>query len=454
MSRTELIGLFVALYSLPTSVGEEVPSAETASAVAQPARRPAGAPRYSDVSMRLFRKHKNGAEIATGKAFHITRADWSYIKDPAYIEKIHARGWTFQGSVNAVTHNADHAMRDKKGTPVLDHFNKPGRYWADNDNESYRRWYLEQMAGWVRAGADSIQRDEPTTCRRTPIPDAARFFRAIHPRFEKMVGRRVPLSCNLAWNGSVFGGKGEPVAALFDFGMAEMGPDKVRPDFFRQASRDARRRGTALIYTAHRNMTVSDYRRAIAGCYATGMQFIVPWDQYAGVGNPRVFSRPEDLADLYGFVRANARLLDGCEDAAAVGWRLSDDRWKNRDILAIRGAERVAAFVRARPDAAAAPVVVHLVDWGKPKPFTVALHPRAFFTEGRLAVELRTPPPYDDAAHRRAEEARDYAPLSTSRALMVDREKGRAIVAIPTLKPWGILVVSPKRPSENTATSP
>lgn len=444
MRSNALIGLAVVLCSSTPSIADPNTDADTASAIAKPAQRPAGAPRYSDVSMRLFRKHEDGAEIATGKAFHITRADWSYIKDPAYIEKVHALGWTFQGSVNAVTHNADHAKRDAHGNPVLDHFNKPGRYWADNDNESYRRWYLEQMAGWVRAGADSIQRDEPTTCRRTPIPDAARFFREIHPRFEKMVGRRVPLSCNLAWNGSVFGGKGEPVAKLFDFGMAEMGPDKVRPDFFLKASRDARRRGTALIYTAYRKMTVPDYRRAIAGCYATGMQFIVPWDQYAGVGKPRVFSRPKDLADLYGFVRANARLLDGYEGAAAVGWRLSDNRRKDRDILSIRGAERVAAFVRARPGAAAAPVVVHLVAWGTPKPFTVGLNPRAFFAEGGLAVELRTPPPYDAAAHRRAEETRKYAPLSAHRALPARVEKDRAIVKIPALKPWGILVVSRK----------
>ena len=419
---------------------------QTACEAAKPAKRPKGAPRLSDVSMRLFRKKKDGAELAAAKAFHITRADWSYIKDPQYIKTVHDLGWTFQGTMNAVTRNAEHAKRDKNGKPMLDHFSKPGRYWADNDNESYRRWYLEQLAEWIDAGADSIQRDEPTTCRRTPIPDAARFLKEMHAAFEKRLGRHVPMSCNLAWNGCVFGGKGEPVAALFDFGMAEMGRDKVRPDFLWAASRDVRRRGKAMVYTSGQKLGVKTYRLAIAGCYATGMHFIVPWDQFAGVNKPRVFSRPEDLADLYGFVRANAAYLDGYEDAAAVGYRLKDPRWAEKAILSVAGAERVTAFVRAKPGDGMAAVVVHLIEWGKADAFRLRLRRAAFFKDGDIAVALRTPRAFEARLHEEAERLKRYGLLSRETALRTAAEGDWRIVEIPALRPWGMLIVSRKPP--------
>lgn len=417
---------------------------ETAAQLARPAQRPAGAPRYSDVSMRLFQQKKDRSELAAAKAFHITRADWSYIKDSAYIKMVHELGWTFQGSMNAVTHNAEHAMRDKSGKPVLDHFGKAGRYWADNDNKAYRTWYLKQLQEWIDAGVDSIQRDEPTTCRRTPVSDAARFLGEIHAAFEQQVGRHVPMSCNLAWNNSMFGGAGEPVASLFDFGMAEMGRDKVKPDFLWNASRNARERERAMVYTSFQNLGVDNYRLMIAGCYATGMHFMVPWDQFGGVNKPRVFSRPEDMADLYGFVRANAALLDGYEDAAAVGYRLMDPRCSTTPVLSLEGAERVGAFVRARPGDATAPVVVHLIEWGKPGAFKVRLHARDFFKDGDLAVALHTPAPYDRQMHENAEISRQYTSLSCSSILQTAADDGWLTVEIPALKPWGMLVVTGK----------
>jgi hypothetical protein len=392
--------------------------------------------------MRLFRKKKDAAELAAARAFHITRADWSYIRDPEYIRKVHELGWAFQGTMNAVTHNAEHARRDKAGKPVLDHFGKPGRYWADNDNESYRRWYLEQMNEWVKVGADSIQRDEPTTCRRTPIPDAARFLKEMHAAFEKQLGRHVPLSCNLAWNNCLFGGKGEAVAMLFDFGMAEMGRDKVRPDFLWQASMDVRSRGKAMVYTSYHDLGVDSYRLAIAGCYATGMHFIVPWDQFGGVNKPRVFSRPEDLADLYGFVRANALYLDGYEDAAAVGYRLTDPRWQKNPVLTLEGTDSVTAFVRARPGDGDAPVVVHLIEWGKPRAFRVRLRSPAFFGAGETAASLSTPSAYDARLHEEAQSSKQYAPLSRTTTVRTTAEGDWRFVEVPALIPWGLLIVS------------
>jgi cyclophilin family peptidyl-prolyl cis-trans isomerase len=296
---------------------------------------------------------------------------------------------------------------------------------------------------WAKLGVDSIQRDEPTSTGRTAVPVAAKFFEQVHPEFRKRLGRRIPMSCNLGWNGSVLGGGGEPVTKLFDFGMAEMGPDKVRSQFFLQASRDSRQRGKAMVFTANQDLGVSKYRLSIAACYASGMTFIVPWDQYAG-RSPRVFSRPEDLADLYGFVRANARFLDGYEDVAAMGFEAKDPHWGKAPALSIEGGDKVSAFVRAKPGDATAPVVVHLIDWGKPGPFKIKLRSQAFFASGGIAATLQLPVPYDARLHEKAEQSKKYAPLSRDVALRTTEQEGWTVVEIPALEPWGILVVSKK----------
>jgi hypothetical protein len=282
--------------------------------------RPEGAPNYSDVSMRLFVKRENDAEIKAGKAFHITRGDWSYlygVKDKAaYIRKVKELGWSFQGATNAVTNNPDHAMKNRDGSPMLDHFGKPGRYWADMNNEDYRKWYVEQLKQWVECGADSIQRDEPLTCGRTPVRTAVAFFKDVHARLEKQIGKKVPFSCNMKL-GFAYGGR-EPVNRLFDFGMAEFYRQYLNPTAIAEASRDAERRGKTIIYTGGAPLSNGEIRCAIAGCYANGVNYIVPWDQFTGIGRPRLFSKPEDFADLYGFVRAVATHLDGYERAAEV----------------------------------------------------------------------------------------------------------------------------------------
>ncbi len=285
--------------------------------IAKPNRMPEGAPRYSDVGMRLFRKKKDEAEIRAAKDFHITRAEWSYIRDAEYIKKVHQLGWAFQGTTNAVTNKAEHAMQ-KNGKPVLDHFGKEGRFWADMGNEAYREWLVNHMKEWIDLGADSIQRDEPTTCRRTPYPTAAAFFDNIHKRFRAAVDRKVCLSCNLAWNNSSFGGSGEQVIRRFDYGMAEFYKKQLNPQFLMKAERDARSRNSAVVYTGGHNMSTADMRLAVAGCYANGLNYIVPWDQFAGINVPRVFAKPEELADLYGFVRACGPYLDGYEAAAST----------------------------------------------------------------------------------------------------------------------------------------
>ena len=394
------------------------------------ATHPAGAPLYSDVSMRLFTQ-RDGAELEAARDFHITRADWSYIKDSAYIKQCKANGWTFQGTTNAVTTSPDHAMRNEDGSPVLDHFQREGRYWSDCNNPAYRNWYVEQLVEWVELGADAIQRDEPTAQNHWDYEETSAYYEDVHGRLRAAVGRDVTFSCNLAWNeGRRFGGKGDRVTRHFDFGMSELGNNDVTPDFITSAARDTRRKGKFIAYTSFEALDVPTYRRAIAGCYANGLLFIVPWDQFAGTSGQRVFSKPEDMADLYGFVRANAQYLDGYE-------AVSDED------VGIATEKDVHAWLRAKPGDRQALLVLHLVDWGESGPTQVSLNPAQLFGDDKLHVNLLVPTAYDADSHRQAATDRVYEGLRSLSTLTIGQQGGRIIVDVPALSPWGILVIKP-----------
>ena len=160
---------------------------------------------------------------------------------------------------------------------------------------------------------------------------------------------------------------------------------------------------------------------------------------------PRYFGTPEQYADLYGFIRAGAEYLDGYEDAAVAGKTIKDDRYGPTPPVSVRGGSGdVWAFVRARPGQSEAPVVVHLIDWGEPKPPVIALRSASFFGTRELTARLLVPPEYDRAAHDKAEETRDYSALAKAIDLKSRAEDGLTLVEIPPLEPWGILVISPQ----------
>ena len=259
--------------------------------------------------------------------------------------------------MNAVTRIAEHALKDKKGKPVLDHFNQPGRFMADPNNGAYRQWYLAELKAWFSLGVYAIQRDEPTGLgglgglRRWQYPDADRFFREIHAEADKIAGRPVAHSCNLAWNRSQFGGEGEPVTRHFHFGVTEMVERIVTPKDLWTAARDATKRGKKIVYTGakpnnHRGWAkLAVSRRLVAALYGLGQNAIVPWDMFGGVHQPRIFAKPEQLADLFGFIRAVAPLLEGYEEAAACipGHAQAD----GDGVVRLPGGGAVSAFVRA-----------------------------------------------------------------------------------------------------------
>jgi len=446
--------------------------------IAHKSARPAGAPRVSDVSIRFFNIRAAGlydgdkavsAErmFEAGRAFHITRADWSYITNPEIIRAVGDMGWSFQGTTNAITHTLEHARRHADGRPVLDHFNVEGRWMADPNIASYRDWYIKQVMAWINLGVASFQRDEPSGLggldRRWEPDEADAFFSDVHACIaEQAGGRTVTWSCNLVWNGGRFADAGHTAAKYtrhFDYGMSEINAGNLRPDFLWELACDTCAKGRAMVLTGDYAIGVARMRRGIATAYANAMVFIVPWDQFGGVNKPRIFMEPADLADLYAFVRGISPYLEGYEDAAAAGPGITDSRWPDPGPVSIPDrAGEVSAFVRARPGEAKAPVVIHLIDGSdQPQPFAVRLDRRAFPGHGPLDITLLTPASYDAAKHAEVweaanrlrgpgrpagpEQASAYAPLVTRTPVKAVADGDTVTLSLPALSPWGVLVV-------------
>jgi hypothetical protein len=271
------------------------------------------------------------------------------------------------------------------------------------------------------------------------------FHRRTRKALDEYAGRRVPVSCN---NGAH---RWSEIERCFDWAFGELSYGRARPDVLYATMREAAEHGRIQVVTMPKK---GDYenlaewerrtRRAIATAYACGGLCMVPWDTYMPRDAPRYFGTPEQYADLYGFVRACAAQLDGYEDAAVAGKGIKDDRYGPAPPVTIRGGSGdVCAFVRARPGEPEASAVVHLIDWGEPKPFTLAIRNARFFGPGRPTVQLLVPPPYDRAGHHQAEETGDYSALAKQIDVASRAEDGVTVVEIPALEPWGILRVSP-----------
>jgi hypothetical protein len=181
-------------------------------------------------------------------------------------------------------------------------------------------------------------------------------------------------------------------------------------------------------------------RQSTAMAYATGGIGRVPWDTFMPDNAPRYFGDAEKFADLFGFVRANAKYLDGYEEGAAFGKGVTNPNDTNPAVTV--DAENVYAITRVLPGKADAATVVHLVDWREEtKPLSVTLDARQFYGDKGLKVKLVTPIEYNKAMHRQAEKARDYSKLVESVDLQVESKDGKSVVNVPAISPWALLIV-------------
>jgi hypothetical protein len=373
-----------------------------------------------------------------GEAFHVTRIEWSRIKNPEYIASVHARGWTFQGTSNAITANSEFALTSAEGTPVRDKFDRPGRYVADPTSAQYRRWYQQELLTWVELGADSIQRDAPTAEGDWPLDNAADFFEAVHMALPGTQEGRLPVSTNLLWNNSTFGGAGATVVSHFDFSMTEIALRKLTPKGIEGIARDADGAGRALVATVGTDLGKTQYRRVIAASYANGIVFMVPWDQYNGLEHPRVFKDPRDFADLYAFVRAMSEKLDCYDRAISFGYGLaaSDRGWSISPVDS-----RITVWIRENKADPSSPLVLHLVNWGGSGTPTITL-PHSFSScYDNIVARYVWPLPYSPERHSVAHLTGDYRQLIWNRPLPIEKNYGRVQIKPDSPEPWGIVVL-------------
>ena len=479
---TPLVLSFVIILAEKKSGAAEynMATAKTVCDVAKVVVRAAGAPRDSDVCFSPRWRRPRDADdpydtFRDAKAFHATRLDWVYTTDPSWIAQCKQRGYWFTGSLNTILVDAPGKptrdrgrILDKDGNrvaaPWMRKWAQPG-YWGCANSPEYRQTFLAHAKILIDGGIDAIQMDDPVInygavrwggcycvyclkkaeAQGKSLPadmqafqaDSVReFYAAVRKELDAYAKRRIPWSSN-----NYDGNMGFPYD-LFDYGTAELPPGSAKPDQLYRKLWAAAQSGRQQVYTFV-STDVAMTRRVIATAYACGGHIIVPYDVYNG-SKPRIFGKPKEYADLYGFVRAMASSLDGFEDAAAFGKGIEEARYAARPPVQVDVPD-VYAMVRAQPGKAAGAVAIHLVDWRKaPQGFLLTLNNGRFFAGRDFEVKLFVPPPYERAIHAKAAEQGNYTSLATQQKAKTTTNGDLTQITVPALSPWGIVILESK----------
>ncbi len=480
MQYQYIIGTVALLIGAIYAEGNEKGSEKTVWEIAERVTRAPGAPRYSDVCFSpRWRRPKNADDphdtFRDAEAFHATRFDWVYSTDPAWIAECRKRGYWFTGTLNTILTDAPGAKTREKGrildknrnrvaAPWMRNWPNPG-YWGCVNSPEYRDSFLAHAKLLIDGGVDAIQMDDPVInagairwggcycehCRRkaerqgmTLPEDMKAFQTASVKEFYSFVRREIDhyAKRRIPWSSNNYNGRGGFPYDLFDYGTAELPHRSAKPDLLYRKLAAAARSGRRQIYTFV-STDVPLTRRVIATAYACGGHIIVPYDVYNGA-NPRIFGTPEEYADLYGFVRANAALLDGFEDAAASGKAIADPRYGSDQPVRV-GVDNVYAFVRAQPGRAGSIVVIHIVDWrDQPQSFLLTIRNDRFFRGKEIAVKLCVPPRFERDVHARASEQNNYSSLTKKENVQAVVKENRTEIPVPPLNPWGIVILESK----------
>ena len=252
------------------------------------------------------------------------------------------------------------------------------------------------------------------------------------------VGRRVPMSCN---NGV---SRSDDVVQGFDWYFGELWSRNANAPYLHTAMQRAVADGRIQIATMPKQPNRDDppgwthlTRSTIAWCYAFGGYCMVPWDVYMPSDTPRYFGTPTQYADLFGFIRANAALLDDLAEAAVSGPGLPAATQPPVTCLA----EDVVTVLRVVPGQPSQPAALHLIDSRQePEPTMLQLDPARFYGDRPFKLRLKVPAKYDAAQHQQAEQTGDFGALAQDVAL----PSGYLTqVSLPALRPWGIAVIEP-----------
>ncbi len=435
------------------------------------AERAPGAPRYSDVCFSSrWRRPRNAGDphdtFRDARSFHATRLVWVYSYDPEWIAECRKRGYWFGGTLNTILTDAPGVgtrnkgrILDKDGQRIAAPWMKSWKgYWVCVNSPEYRRTFIAHARLLVDSGVDAIQMDDPPInlaavkwggcycpyCRKRAkeenrnLNDLAdmcvmqresveEFYASVRREIDQYAKRRIP------WSSNNYDGRGGFPYDLFDFGMAELPHRSAKPGLLYSRFAAAARSGRQQIYTfVSTDVTLT--RRVIATAYACGGHIIVPYDVYNG-SKHRIFGKPDEYSDLYGFVRANAVFLDGFEDAAAFGKGIKELRYGSALLVHINASD-VFALVRAQPGKADGPVAIHLVDWRKqPQAFTLVLRNDRFFRNRQFNVQLCVPPPFNRDMHAKVCAQKTFSSLTVRQEVQTVVNGNCTEISVPILNP-------------------
>jgi hypothetical protein len=437
-----------------------------------------GAPRHGDVSMRSLRPHPSRPgdpydTLEMARQFHLTRLEWTYEMDAAFVKKAKALGLVVGGALEDESSDASGSKEFGRVTGQDGQLKKhkwfpEGRWVGCANAPEYMEAAMFQARKQIDAGVDVMQQDDPSMAVRCVPPycycdyckadfvkyqqehgpnasydqfqkdSIVAFHKELHRRIDAYAGHHIPFSNN---TGIVRYGAMSWVASAFDYILCEIDRVNVQPVQLYKNMQAVH--GVPLSFQ-YREPSVPDERRGLALFYALGTTMLMPWDVYLNNSN-RYFGKPSEYADLSGFIRANAKYLDDYEDAAVAGPGFHEARYGGSVPVQISGGTGAEfAFARAHPGDSNAPVAIHLVEWSSQgQPFVLRLHTLNFFGGRPLRASLLTPPPYDAAMHHQAQETHDFSNLSSEVSLPATIDGDETVVQIPALSPWGILLVRP-----------
>ena len=133
-----------------------------------------GAPRASAVCMRSLRPRPINPRdshdtLSAIRRFHVTRLEWTYGDDAAFIRKVHDLGVEFGGAINAGSYAGPQTPWDwnvigseaQRLVPSwMRQWPRPNP-WGCANNPEFREGHVRAALAAVQAGADLLHRDEP-----------------------------------------------------------------------------------------------------------------------------------------------------------------------------------------------------------------------------------------------------------------------------------------------------
>jgi len=349
--------------------------------------------------------------------------------------------------------NASQTDLQANGVSDLKSFNYR-QYLIDKNapvGDDFSKWDGGKLKDWYRKFQSQTNLD---------------YLKSLHEGINKIKGAYFPMSANNTsfqyWTSGY---------APADYGYSEMIMQTAIPERIYERAYVARSLGKLQVYSIPKiigdvvipeDVRYITNRRVIATAYAVGSIMSVPWDTYEQTpkGSDRYFGKPEQYADLYGFVRGITPYLDKYEDVCASGKNIAEQKLDGKTLVSGLP-DKVYAFARAIPNNLKADIVLHLVNWNdNAQDFTLELDKKLVTGDKQVKLKLLTPASYSLEKHIKAEakaqqlrpkgklfsekESAAYRELVNTVELPYEIKGDKIVVKMHALQLWSVLVVSKK----------